>query len=63
MFCDDMAVVDRVMLKGMCIVVTEALQRQTLEQLHVNYMEIKKSKFLVQESIYWTGTIMILKTT
>ena len=52
---DDMAVIDQVILKGRHTVILESLQRQVLEQLHVNHMGIEKTKLLVCQSIYWTG--------
>ena len=54
-----MAVIDGVILKGSHTVTPESLQRQALENLHVNHMEIeKKTKLLVCESIYWIGMNM-----
>ena len=41
-FRDGMAVIDRVVIKGRCIVIQEALQQQTLKQLHINLTGIKK---------------------
>ena len=41
-FQDDKAVIVRIILKGMHEVVPESLQRQALEQLHVNHMGIEK---------------------
>ena len=37
-----MVVVDKIILKGKHIVLTEALQRWALKQLHVNHMGIEK---------------------
>ena len=51
----DMAVIDGAVLKGRHIVIPEALQRQALEQLHVNHMGIGKAKLLACKSIYLTG--------
>ena len=39
-----MAVIDGLILKCRCVAITEALQRQALEQVHVNPMEIEKTK-------------------
>ena len=52
MVCDDMAVIDRVMLKDRHIVIPGALPRQALEQLHVNHMGIEKTKLLAHKSIH-----------
>ena len=48
-----MAVIDRVILKGRCIVIPDALQKHVLEQLHINHIGMAKTKFHEQESIYW----------
>ena len=45
MFQDDMAVIDRVILKGRHIVKPQSLQWQALEQLHINHMEIEKLNY------------------
>ena len=50
-----MAVIDGVIVKGRCIVMWEAFQKQAFQQLHINHMGIKKTKLLVHESIYWIG--------
>ena len=42
-FCDNMAMINMVILKGKCVVIPKTLQRQALEQLHVNHMEISKN--------------------
>ena len=49
-----MTVIDRFILKGRCIVISNTLQKQTLEQLHINHMGMDKIKPLC-ESIYWPG--------
>ena len=54
-FWVDMAVIDWVILKSMYIVILETLQRQALEQLHVNHMGVEKTKLLLCQSIHWTG--------
>ena len=43
------------LLKGRCVGIVETLQREELEQLHLNHMGIKKTKLLACESVYWTG--------
>ena len=47
-----MPVIDRVILKGMCIVILESLQRQALEKLLTNHMGIDKAKPFAHKSIY-----------
>ena len=54
-FCDDMAVTDTAIQKGRQVVIHEMWQTQALEQLHINHMEIQKTKCLVYKSIYWIG--------
>ena len=50
-----MAVINRIILKGRHVVIPETLQRQALEQLHVNHMGMEKTNLLACESIYRTG--------
>ena len=54
-FQDDIAVIDGAMLKGRHKVIPQSLQRQALEQHHVNHMEIDKTKLLAHETTYWPG--------
>ena len=42
-----MAVLDGVIWKGRHVVIPERLQKQTLEQLHVNHMGIEKKQYLL----------------
>ena len=58
MFWDDMAVIDRVFVEGGHIVIPQTYQRQSLEPLHVNHIEIKKTKLSPCKSIHWIGTNM-----
>ena len=55
MFWDNMAVTDRFIPKGRCVIIPETLQRQAVEQHHVNHMGVKKTKLLACKSIYCTG--------
>ena len=52
---DVLAVIDRVMLKGRCIVIPTCLNQQVLEQLHTNHMGIEKAKLLACDSVYWSN--------
>ena len=47
-----MAVIDGVILKGKHIVIPNTLQKQALEQLHINHMGKEKTKLLACKSIY-----------
>ena len=50
-----MAVIDLFILKDRCVVIPETLQKQALEQLHINHMGTGKKQLLACKSIYWTG--------
>ena len=54
---NDMAVIDRVIVKNRCIVMPDKLQKQKPKQLHINHMgmEKPKPKILACESLYWPG--------
>ena len=54
-FQDDMAIIDRVMIKGRFIVIPDKLQKQVLQQLHINHMGMEKTKLLAHKSISWPG--------
>ena len=43
MLRDDMAVIDGVVIKGQCIIISETLQQQTLKLLHINHMGTEKT--------------------
>ena len=55
MIRDDMAVIDGEVIKGRHIVIPEVLQQQTVQQLHINHMGIKKAKLLACKSVYREG--------
>ena len=42
-------------MKGRHILVPEVLQQWALQQLHINHMDIEKTKLLTCKSIYWIG--------
>ena len=50
---DKLAVIDGVILKGKCIIISNSLKEQVLSQLHTNHMGIEKTKLLAQECVYW----------
>ena len=52
----DMAVIDRIILKGRWIIITKDLQKQMHNQLHNKNMGIKWMRLLKHLSIYWIGT-------
>ena len=56
-----MQVIYGVFLKVRCIIIPESLQRQVLEQLHINHMRIEKAKLLVCKLIYWIGINIDIK--
>ena len=50
---DELAVIDGIMLKGMCIIIPNSLRQQVLNQLHINHMGIVKMKLLAHKCVYW----------
>ena len=58
-----MGMIDGIILKRrhIDIVIPEALQRQALQQLHVNHVGIGKTKLLACKSIYWIGVNLDIK--
>ena len=50
-----MAVIDGVIMKGRCIIIPKALKQQALDPLHVNHMDIEKTKLLACELVYWVN--------
>ena len=44
-FRNDLAVIDGVIMKGRHVVIPEALKKQTLDQLHINHIGIKKQSY------------------
>ena len=52
---DVLAVIDGVVMKGRCIVVPQDVQKQVLDQLHLNHMGIEKMKLLMCKSVYWVN--------
>ena len=53
LYRDELAVIDRIMLKGRHIVIPTRLRQQVLDQLHTNHMGLEKTKLLACESVYW----------
>ena len=51
-----MAVINGVILEGRHVGIPDTLQKQALEDLHINHMGIEKTKLLASESIYWMGS-------
>ena len=51
-FKDDMTVIDRIIMKGKHVIISEILKTQALDQLHINHMGIEKNKLLACKSIY-----------
>ena len=42
-------------MKGRHIIIPEDVKQQALDQLHVNHMGIKKTKLLMNESVFWVN--------
>ena len=53
LYRDELAVIDRIVLKGRHIVIPTRLRQQVLDQLHTNHIGIEKTKLLAWESVYW----------
>ena len=50
---DELTVIDGVIRKGRCIIISDSLKQQVLAQLHTNHMGIEKTKLLACESVFW----------
>ena len=50
---DELVVIDGVILKGRCIIISDSLKQQVLTRLHINHMGIEKTKLLTHESVFW----------
>ena len=48
-----MAVNDGIILKGRHVVILEVLKTQAIDQLHINYIGIEKTKLLACKLVYW----------
>ena len=51
----ELVVIDGIILKGRHIVIPNSLKQQVLNQLHMNHMDIEKTKLLAHESVYWSS--------
>ena len=51
-FGGDMVVIDGIIMKGSCVVISKIIKTQALDQLH---MEIEKAKLLASESVCWVN--------
>ena len=58
---DELAITDKVVLKGRHVIIPTSLKQQVLEQLHTNHMGIEKTKLLAHESVYWSDINMDIK--
>ena len=48
-----LAVIDGIILKGRCIIISNSLRQEVLDQLHTNHMGIEKMKLLACKCVYW----------
>ena len=62
-FRDDLAVVGGIIMKGRYIIIPEALQKHSLDQLQSKDMDIEKTRLLEYESIYWVNMNVDIKNT
>ena len=49
---DNLAVIDKIAMKGGSIIISTSLQKLALEQPHIRHMEEKKTRLLACDSIY-----------
>ena len=49
---DEIAVINRIRVKGRQIIILASLQKKALDQLHISYRGIEKTRLLACESIY-----------
>ena len=47
--------INGIAIKVRRIIISFLLQRQILEQLYSNHMDIEKTRLLVRESVYWVN--------
>ena len=59
---DDLAVIDGVIMKGRWIIIPMVLKQQVLDQLHTNYMGIKKQSYWCANLYTRLISIQISKT-
>ena len=51
-FCDDMVMINGIVIKGRRIVIPIFLRQRAFEQLHINHMGTEKIRLLARESLY-----------
>ena len=51
----ELAVIDKIVLKGRCIVILTSLRQHVLDQLHTNHVGTEKTKLLACKSVYWSS--------
>ena len=50
LFRDEIAIIDRIAIKGRIIIIPASLKDKVIKQLNINHMDIEKTRMLVQES-------------
>ena len=50
-FRDEVAIIDRIVMKGRRVIIPASLWKRTLDQLHVNHIGIEIRRLLALESI------------
>ena len=53
LFQDDMAVIERIIMKGRYVLIQEVLKTQELVQLHINHMGMEKTRLLATNQFIW----------
>ena len=50
---DELSVLDRLVLKGSCIVIPESCRDKILDQLHEGHFGMDRTKLHARDSVYW----------
>ena len=48
-------IIDNIAIKGIGMIILASLQNKVLNQLHINYMGIRKTRLLACKPIYWVN--------
>ena len=53
-FCDEIVIVDCILLKGTRIIIPETIRKEVLRQLHIGHLSMEKCQLLAHGSVYWS---------
>lgn len=54
-YCDKLAVIDGVILKGICILILQSLQADVLQQLHYAHQGAERCKLRAKGLVFWVN--------